>query len=138
MNVMRQKLFFLLIALLWAGVGFAQRDTTLTVLPPEAATDSIEADSIETDTIYIYYTHRRHRTHSLFRKRHTLQEKAAKRRHKEAQKKARERRHERIASAQKRAHSHSASHRSSSHSPHHSSHRSSSHSGHSGHSHGRR
>jgi len=67
MNVMRQKLLFLLIALLWAGVGFAQRDTTLTVLPPEAATDSIEADSIETDTVYIYYTHRRHRTHSLFR-----------------------------------------------------------------------
>ncbi|MBQ2171038.1 MAG: hypothetical protein II448_04790 [Paludibacteraceae bacterium] len=125
---MRQKLLFLLIALLWAGVGFAQRDTTLTVLPPEAATDSIEADSIETDTVYIYYTHRRHRTHSFFRTRPTLQEKAKKRRHKEAQKKARERRHERMAAAHKHARSHSAQHRSSHNSSHHSSHRSSSHS----------
>jgi hypothetical protein len=67
MNVMRQKTAFSSDRSAGAGVGFAQRDTTLTVLPPEAATDSIEADSIETDTVYIYYSHRRHRTHSLFR-----------------------------------------------------------------------
>lgn len=106
---MMQKLLFILMALLWSSVGYAQRDTTEYVAPQDVAVDSS-----------IYYIHRRHRTYSHSITRPTLMEKAAKRRHKALQKKARERRnerrHERMAAAHKRAKARTSSHRSSRHS----------------------
>lgn len=122
---MMQKLLFILIALLWSSVGYAQRDTTEYVAPQDVAVDSsiptnsVQTDSLSSDTVY-YYIHRRHRTYSHSITRPTLMEKAAKRRHKALQKKARERRnerrHERMAATHKRAKARTSSHRSSRHS----------------------
>ncbi len=141
LDAMKRKTILLGAVMLWAGAMFAQQDSigievpeeevVSSLVPEEAATDSIAAETgIYNDTAYIVYSSSHHRWKRSHLGHHdSLQEKAQKRRHKARKQEARERRHERMANAHKRAKARTASRHSSSHSHH---------SSHSGHSHGRR